>query len=376
MLEWMQYLLARGHQATVAYFVFNQAEWDLTREFEAFCLQAVPVMYLESQRSPCGDLPGPVANYCSDEMRRAIELLDRTSRFDVVDVQHIYMAQYAGLLSAPAILQEHNVESQLLRRWLELPDRRLPADHQLNVVGNATTDWRELAHYEDLTWPRFAVRTAVSTLDCAEIDRRCRIGRTVHVPNGVNTTKFRPIASYSSAGVLFTGNLEYEPNIDALLWLLDDIWPSVKSRLPRARLFVVGSAPPDWLLRRSVPKGVELIADAEDISFYASQCAVSAVPLRAGGGTRLKILTSMALGLATVSTHLGCEGLCFQDGEELIIADCYQEFADTLVRLLAAPGECARVGRAGRAAVEKRHDWQTIFPPVEQEFAATAGALR
>jgi glycosyltransferase involved in cell wall biosynthesis len=305
-------------------------------------------------------------------MRDTLQSLNNEQQFDLVDVEHIFMAQYAPLISAPAVLQEHNIESQVLRRYAELSDqydRGQPLVYTPSEqFRDARTEWLKMAAYESTEWPKFPVRTTVSDVDRKEMLKRCPTGRIVTIPNGVDTTSFLPVSSLDDANVLFIGGMFYQPNLDAAFELCDVIWPAVVQQIPEACLYIVGREPPPELLKRHQSGRVEIIADAPDLVPYAARCCLSVVPLRVGGGTRLKILTAMALGLPVVSTIVGCEGLELRNGDELVVADEPAQIAQNIVTLLRDKAQRILLAEAGRALVEARYDWQNIFPRLERLY--------
>src|SRR5262249_8608746 len=170
-----------------------------------------------------------------------------------------------------------------------------------------------------------------------------------------------------SRTILYLGSLDWRPNLDALTLLLDDIFPRVRARVPEARLAVVGRSPPEWLRQRvrSLP-GVELHADVPDVRPYLAQSAVMAVPLRIGGGSRLKILEALAAGLPVVSTRIGAEGLALRPGQDYTLADTTQEMSSALVDCLVRPEEARRQAEEGRQTVSGRYDWASLADRLER----------
>jgi polysaccharide biosynthesis protein PslH len=164
----------------------------------------------------------------------------------------------------------------------------------------------------------------------------------------------------------------YQPNLDAAFDLCDFIWPLVVKQVPEACLYIVGREPPTELLARQKPGQVEIIADAPDLVPYATKCCLSVVPVKVGGGTRLKILTAMSLGLPVVSTSVGCEGLELKDNVELLVADEPVQFAQKIVYLLQHKAKRILLARTGRTIVETRYEWQHIFSKLENLFEEVA----
>jgi len=377
MLELLRFLQPR-HEVTVVSFIFNETELPLVKELSTSCKQVITVM--RHKQPPRSDdiRPRLIAEYWTPEMRDRLLELNAESHFDLVDVEHIFMAQYAPLITAPAVLQEHNIESQVLRRYAEMSTLHGEGQRVMAAPSGAFRDaqveWLKMAAYESSTWPKFPVRLTVSELDREEMLSRCPTGRVVTVPNGVDTRALRPVGSSGSRGVLFTGTLDYQPNIDAALELCDLIWPLVQRCVPDACLYIVGRKPPEHLLMRRQPGRIEIAGDVPDITPYAINCSASAVPLRAGGGTRIKILTALALGLPVVTTNIGCEGLDLQPGRDLLVSDDPVHFSEHLIHLLLDEKTRNSLARAGRAAVEARYDWQHIFPTLEQLYKDFVGS--
>jgi len=158
---------------------------------------------------------------------------------------------------------------------------------------------------------------------------------------------------------LFIGNMEYRPNIDAVLYFCEQILPLIKTEIPQAELYIVGLNPGPEVLALAGP-GVYVTGPVADVRPYYSQCAACIVPLRAGGGTRLKILESMSLGRPVVSTSIGCEGLDVQNGEHLFIADTPQDFASKVLQLLGDENTRNHIVRRGRELVEQQYDWDVL----------------
>ncbi len=375
MLELLRFLRPR-HKITVVAFIFSETELPLVEQLSANCERVISVARHKEPLSQDDLRPRLIAEFCTTEMQNCLQALNSENQFDMVDVEHIFMAQYSPLVAAPGVLQEHNIESEVLRRYAEATsvrgERMTP--NPMGAFRDASQEWAKMAAYESLTWPQFPVRVTVSEFDRTEMLKRCPMGRVVTVPNGVNTTGLRPLAPTGSHGVLFTGTLDYQPNLDAAFELCDSLWPLVVRRVPDACLYIVGRKPPADLLARKQPGRVEIVADAPDIVPYATRCSVSAVPLRSGGGTRIKILTALALGIPVVTTTVGYEGLELEPGRDLLVADEPTHFAEELVHLLLDGHIRTSLARAGRAAVEARYDWQQVLPTLERVYEEVVGS--
>ena len=155
----------------------------------------------------------------------------------------------------------------------------------------------------------------------------------------------------SSTG--FIGSLDYRPNQDAVMWIVQELWPRIVSRVPEAHLSIAGSAPPDWLRQEIERRGLTLQANVPDPHAFVEGLSVVLAPIRAGGGMRIKILEAMAAGKPVVATTLGASGM---DARDVVIADDPDSFADAVARLLRDPAEAARLGAAGREHVAREYD--------------------
>ena len=214
---------------------------------------------------------------------------------------------------------------------------------------------------------------------CSETDRQGLLdlaprARVSVVPNGVDTAWFR--CSSPEAGephrLLFTGKMEYPPNADAVQFFMAEVMPRIRRSRPEAHLEVVGMCPPQELLDLARGNPMTVHGEVPDVRPWNERCAISVVPLRAGSGTRLKILEALSMERAVVSTRLGAEGLDVVDGEHLLLADEPQDFAEKVLALMHDEGLRRRLGQNGRRLVEERYDWKRVAQLLSQAYAAAA----
>ena len=180
------------------------------------------------------------------------------------------------------------------------------------------------------------------------------------IPNGVDTKKYQKLdVNPGSKSILFIGSMSYAPCIDAAIFFCKQILPVIRKRLPQVQVWIIGASPAPEV-KALADENIHVTGFVEDILPYYEQAAVSIVPLRAGGGTRLKILEAMALGRPIISTQIGCEGLDVTDGEHLLVADAVQEFADKTVRLMTDNSLYSLIASNARQLVEEKYDWDEI----------------
>ncbi len=295
--------------------------------------------------------------------------------FDIILASSIEMAGYA--LQAQGVgprlvLDQFNAE-YLLQQRAALNDLRqglLLRPRSLAKGLYSLLQWYKLARYERYLLAHFDLVTVVSEEDRAHLARLLpkNVARLAVVPNGVDTEQVVPGAVRGDMGgstMVFTGTLDYRPNIDALRWFTTEVLPLIRTREPAARLLIVGRAPgPE--VRSLVGEAVELVGEVADVAPYIDGAALYVVPMRIGGGSRLKLLEALAMAAPVVSTPMGAEGLPgLRDRVHLLLAEQPQAFAAAALRLMAEPKLGRQLGAMGRAHVVDHYDWRTITPRLE-----------
>jgi glycosyltransferase involved in cell wall biosynthesis len=290
----------------------------------------------------------------ADRIRTLIE----EHAVDVVQIEHSQLAGYVDAIPTDRpickILSLHNLGWVQSAREVRL---KAAAGRRTLSIFNALTMRNWEARYAE----RFDHCITVSELDAARVRARNPRLRVSTIENGVDCGRLRPLPEVSTGNdLLFVGLLDYPPNADAVLFFCDRILPAIRRRVANARLLVIGDGAPPAVRRLAGRDDVVLAGQVEDVVPYYQRSPVSVVPLRAGSGTRLKILEAMALGRPVVATGIGCEGLDIRHGREFLIADTAEEFARSVVRLLGDPGLRRALATQARARVEERYDWPNI----------------
>jgi glycosyltransferase involved in cell wall biosynthesis len=310
-----------------------------------------------------------VASHTSRALRRAILEYAAAER---VDLWHCEWTPYAESLrvlpDARRVVVAHNVESQIWQRYFETERDPLKRWY----IGR---QWRKFERFERRAFAAATRAVAVSAEDASLIADRFGGRRTDVVENGVDTAYFRPTdAPRDPLRILFLGSLDWRPNLDAVRLLLDAIFPAVLAAAPAARLDLVGRNPPDWLRRRVADSpGVELHASVPDVRPFVQGCGALAVPLRIGGGSRLKILEALACGTPVVSTRIGAEGLELDAGRHLTVVDRPEDMAAALLACLRDPARAREQAREGRRVVVQHYDWDLLAARLEQVWLRAAG---
>lgn len=315
--------------------------------------------------------------FTTTRMQRRIDAALSARRYDVVNVEgpfvvhHRFRTAPAGAPPPRIVLDEHNVEYDVNRQIAGRQDAS--AARRLYAAVN----WRKMRREEEGAWGRVDALTVTSPHDAGRVRAVHPRARVAVVPNAVDVGRYAPRPDDPPPErntLLFFGALDYFPNSDALAFFLDQVWPRVLATHPAVRLRILGRRPPAWLAARRAP-GVEIGGFVEDLRPAIAAAGAVIVPLRLGGGTRLKILEAMAMARPIVSTALGAEGIDVAHGRELLLADGAEGFAAGIGRLLDDPALGARLGRAARALVERRYSWRAsaaVLDALLQELTGTA----
>lgn len=307
--------------------------------------------------------PFSVMAHRSGAFRERIADRVHSGAVDLIHYDTIALAQYlARDHSLPAAVTHHNIESKLM-------ERRAAAESNPAARWYVGTQARRLRRYEARQSPRFDVNIVMSELDAKDLCAIAGSVPTAVVPNGVDTEYFTPRPGREEPALIYTGGMNMFANRDAVLHFLGHVWPRVRAAVPQAKFYAVGQDPPQELRRLATPEsGVVVTGYVDDVRPYVAKAAVYVVPLRVGGGTRLKVVDAMAQGKAIVSTTIGCEGIEVTPGENILVADDPAVFAEHVVALLRAPKERERLGRAARSLAETRYAWTEVGKRLEQAY--------
>jgi len=320
-------------------------------------------------RSLISPLPYIVQAHSNPAMNAAVRSALASGGFDLVHCDSISVAPAVPRgASISKVFNAHNVEAVIWERYLA--NQRRPW-----MIPIIRSQLAKVARFESTLPSLFDCCVTVSEEDRDQMRRRYGASDVVVVPNGVDLDYYTPLADPNEPTLAFVGSLDWRPNQDAVRRLAESIWPRIRSDRPDARLSIVGRRPPGWMRRLCREPGVSLHADVPDIRPHLAAAALIVVPLRIGGGSRLKILEAMAAGRCVVSTTIGAEGLDARDGEHLVIADDPARFAQQCVSLLDDPARRQVISRSGRALVETHYGWDKATSSLEQAWARSTAAL-
>ncbi len=375
--------LARRHRLT--YLCHRNGDPDEARDAAAFFAEhdietvvvdrvvppkSGPLFYGRLAANLLSPLPYSVATHASRALRTAVEQYSTRHEVDLWQCEWTpYAEALRGLTNQRKLVMAHNVESLIWQRYGETENNPLKRWY-------IRRQWHKYERFERRAFAEATRTVAVSPEDAALMREQFGAARVDVVDNGVDTSYFRPASVPRDFGrILYLGSLDWRPNLDAVRVLLDDLFPAVRTREPAARLWVVGRNPPDWLRRKvALTPHTELHADVADVRPFLHECGVLAVPLRIGGGSRLKILEALACGTPVVATPVGAEGLCLEPGRHLTVVEGPAQMADALVKAIRGPEEELERAERGRRVVLERYDWDALADRLEQVWLRCVSA--
>lgn len=298
-------------------------------------------------------------------MHRLIDRLASERAFDIVHADQLNMAQYAARVpGARKVLDAHNALWVLYKRLWQTMESG-PKKWLLS------RDWRLLKQYEGGICRAFDVLLAVSQEDKVALEEAAgqALDFTV-IPIAIDTDEVTQVDRHEQADhILHIGTMFWPPNIDGILWFLNEVLPLIRAKRPNIVFDVVGAKPPPEIVAFGQNgSGVNVTGYVDDPAPYLKNAGVMVVPLRAGGGMRVKILNALAQGLPMVSTTIGCEGIDVEPGRHLLVADTPAEFAQATLRLLEDKQFAAELGRNGRQLIQATYDYRAACRPMDVAY--------
>jgi len=275
--------------------------------------------------------------------------------FDVVHFDTLGLAQYRHLVrNSGTVLNHHDVQSSLIAR-------RATIESNLLLKQYWKLEAKKLEETEKQCCPRFDANLTVSKDDGALLlDIAPEVNIRV-VPNGVDTSYFTPRPDPGNRTLLFCGSLDMYPNREAMRFFFDAIWPKLVSRLTDVEIYVVGRNPPFWLKNLSVgDRRIHVPGFVDDVRPYFQKATTFVCPIRDGGGTRLKILDSLAMGVPVIGTTFASSGLCLDHEKHILLADTPDDFVRCVEQVLLNKAFRESLSDAGVEIVNRVYSWDVV----------------
>ena len=322
-----------------------------------------PGFYVDLVVNLTSDLPYAIKKYESPGMRDEIAKRVAQSRFDVLVCDFLAPAVNVPRgVACPSVLFQHNVEAMIWKRHYEVQTNAAKKSYLFR-------QWQKMRAFEAKACPEFDCVIAVSREDRELMEEEYGLKDVYDVPTGVDTEFFRPNRQRERRpeNLVFTGSMDWLPNEDAIRYFTEQILPRVRQSVPNVTLTVVGRNPYPGLLELSKRDPAVIVTGrVDDVRPFMDEAAVYIVPLRIGGGTRLKIYEAMAMEKPIVSTSIGAEGLPVENGKQIVLADTPETFADAVVQLIQQPQLAAEIGQRAAAKVRQNFGWDKVA----ESFAA------
>ncbi|HET8572817.1 MAG TPA: glycosyltransferase [Edaphocola sp.] len=359
-------ILSQDHELHLITFLQDNRDRQFLPELEKYFtkIHLVPLSktqsYINCLKAVFSQMPFQAYYFKSARMAAAISALHTQERFDAVHVQHLRMAQYWARFND-------------IPRILDLPDayslywkRRIKA---LSGIQRwfARTEQRRVYRYEQV------LGKYDLTLVCSKEDRNYLMAehhlKNIDIlPNGVDTDAFAGDHDYRQNNIiLFTGNMDYAPNVDAVIYFSKEIFPAIRQRFPGTKFVIAGQRPVKKVLDLAGP-AIEVTGFVKDLSMLYRRAAIVVAPLRFGAGTQNKVLEAMAMGVPVVSGRIGFEGLGIRSGEGVILATATGPFIESCCRLLSDAALRKATGEKGKARIRENFAWPVIARKLESRF--------
>jgi len=365
--------VSRQHE--VHFLAFNQpalvADADVPSAVSAlgqFC-RVLDVLPIPSERSPAAKpmlaarslfskYPYTLNWLRSASFASALRLYGRQSKYDLVHFDTISLAPYRRLVrSLPASMTHHNIESDMMLRRAVLEKNWVRRAYYLQE------GWR-LRIYERVTARDFDVHLTCSELDANRLRKIAPGAATAVIPNGVDTQYFDPrmfLCDQRPESLVFAGGLDWYPNASAMLFFVAKVWPLLKRTLPNATLTVIGRRPPKWLIdAAAADPSVKVLGFVDDVRPHIAAAQVYVCPIFDGGGTKLKVLDALSMGIPIVAHPVACEGIDVSPERNVLLASTPDEFVNQIGRLFADRQFRERLAEEGRKLAEEKYDFEEI----------------
>lgn len=361
--------LARKNEVTLFSFFRCQEQKQYLKKLNPFCSKIVlfkrikvfsPSHFLVSL---IPTLPLPAALYFSPKLERSLQYEVKNDSYDILHFESFYTSLFLNdKIKIPQVLGTENIEWKVYLEYAK--NQKLPILRYPMILESLRTRW-----FEEKTWKKADVCLAVSNENAKEI-KKVSSKKCLVIPNGVDFEFFKSrqkITDHKTPTLLFVGNFSYIPNQDTVRVLVKEIFPLIKKEIKNIRLLIVGSNPTREILQY-VNADIKLRTDIKDIREAYTQADLLLAPIRAGSGTKFKVLEAMASGLPVVTTSIGIEGIKAEEGKEVIVRNDTREFANEVVKLLSDKSRRQNLGRAGRTLVENLYDWSQICKKLEKVY--------
>ncbi len=369
-----KYLSLRGHKIVLLPIISDRTK-ETPRNIEGlrkWC--EVRAVYQNTRTSSWGlflnlflKIPYTISKYHSSKVKEAIKKILSEGKFDLLHIDSLHMAYYGEFIKdefkLPIVLREHNVQTTIMERYYQREKNPF-------IKLYAYLQYRKTRRYEAKICEIFDMCLMITREDKKRIETMNPRVKTCIIPAGVDTSYFHPLKIKEETGSLvFVGDLGWLPNVDGIMWFYRRVWPRIKEASVPVKFYIIGGRPPRKM-RKLGRRDEDIIVTGfvPDVRPYVAKCSVYIVPLRIGGGMRLKILEAMAMERPVVATSVGAEGIMVSNRENIVIADSEADFAGRVIELLKERNLRGTIAEGGRRLIEQRYRWESVVEALEKEY--------
>lgn len=364
--------LSKNHELHLITFAENKNDFELIKNIEPY-FKNIEVINLPKFKSYInvligllGKNPLQVNYFKSKMMKQQVDKLIQNENYDCIHVQHLRMAQYA----------EKHISNY---RILDLPDafslywqRRKKIKRNIFSKLLDSIESKRVYKYEKYILNQFNLNLVCSLEDQKHLIIEHQNNQVKLLPNGVDTSQFKPLNhDYNhNHTLLFTGNMDYDPNVDGVIYFSEEILPVIKTKYPNIKFIIAGQRPIQKVLDLKIkyPETIEVTGFVKDLSSMYNSASIVVAPLRFGAGTQNKVLEALAMGIPVVCSHIGFEGLGIKSGEGAFMKINPREFAEQVIELLDNEQLRRETGEKGAQLIQSKFSWEHIAKILESYF--------
>ena len=355
--------LSKKHTIDICVFYSDKKDLIYQGEIQKYCRYVETVLLTRVEqifnlfRSAFNFLPFQVNYYYSRKMKKAIIGMVVKNSYDIIHVFWVRMLPYVRNISSRNVLLDHNDSLSLNMQ------RRAVKESNLFKKAVFYLEYFNMKRFE-----RLRIKDYHRSIVTSEIDSQKLVDKPVVVPMGVDTTYFKPEAKNKDIDLVFTGNMNYFPNVDAVIYFIKNIFPGLLKVRPDIKFYIVGTNPVGTIRALSNNKNVFVTGFVPDVREYLNRSKIFVASLRSGSGIQNKILEAMACRLPVVSTSIGNAGIKAENNEQILIADTDIEFIGAILKLMTNEDDRIRLGNSARSFVEKGFCWENTVEKLEQVY--------
>lgn len=367
--------IAKRHEVVYLSLVYPNDKKEYIDEMESTGIRVVGIhwkesekysikFYLELLRATFSRYPYIMKKYFSDNMVQSLKEEVSKGDYDLILCDFLQPAlNLRGISEIPTLLFQHNVEAVIRKRHYK---------EERNLIKKLCfyIEWKKLFQWEKIICSKLDYVITVSQKDTETIQKDYSVFSVKEIPTGVDTEYFTPADNVSIRNnLIFTGSMDWLPNEDAMLYFCQEIFPLIRQGIPDIKLTIVGRNPTKSIQRLGQDDpSVIVTGRVEDIRPFMRESGVYIVPLRIGGGTRIKIYEAMAMGIPIVSTDIGAEGLPVAHNKNILLSNDPEEFSVSVIRLLKEPELYKKIWEEGRELVVEKYGWENAASSMEEIF--------